>query len=816
MSPNDQSSLSRWPRRDDARDRRDGTPHHDPTSHGHAFRDGARRNDARSGPPGVGLPVRRDMRDVPGRSGKEQRPSRDDALMRADRHDSQWSSPANAEWRDEWARDWGDDWDVGVDDSDDVSAMDTTPDMRAQTPTPFAHDLWVSESKQRAGHRGIRQVMTKARRKRRFLATRRSRSIAIGMGVVILLATLGSGFVAYAQFQYTYQQAKSGLQHLKNAQADLALVPTHPFDTTNVARARGEFAAALQDFSKVNGTLKALPGGSSLAPVVGGKLGGAMRLVPIAIEAAQAGMLGCDIATVLMTKLQNPLSPSKNGLTSDDLNTITAKFEQLRALFNEVLAQVGALQPSDLTFDSRLGPALTAFKAKLPQIQQLINDMHAILPLAPQLFGTTRPASYLVEVLDSTELRPGGGFIGNYGLLTLTDGHMNGLHIQDVDLLDAPYKYGNLVIPLPDQYQWFAGTSPKWGFRDSNLEADFPTSAQMGESLYKQEGGSETLQGVIAITPWLIQDALRITGKIAVPEFNETVTADNMIPLIHKYQLSGLSGGPDDVADPNSGTSLRKRFTGYLFQHFMEVVKTQFSADPSKFSKLASEALHTKDIQVYFNAAPLEDVVRQFHADSTISAPATGDSLMAVDANIVASKINYYLRYTLTDQVTLDAQGLATHQTTLSYVWPADPASLIDSYPAGYPNLYIAYLRFYVPPGAQLVAQSGWQSIATPASAYGRAVWGGEVYVSYGSQTDITITWRDPKAAILQGNSWHYTMLLQRQAGVTMSLKYSLALPTCGTLIGAPPSGSTMPNPHTLVLNEPLNTDVPLAVNYSC
>jgi hypothetical protein len=643
---------------------------------------------------------------------------------------------------------------------------------------------------------------------RRFLATRRSR-VAAALIAVVLLCVLSPTIAAFAQ----YSQAKSGLAHFKNAQTDLTYVASHPFDTATIARARGEFVGAIHDFSQVNGAVGVIPGPLTIAP----PLGGATRLLPIAIEAAQAGVLGCDALTIFSTKLKDPLNPSPNGLTADDLAAVSAKYAQIRALVAAILTQVGALHPSDLTLDSRLGPALATLKARLPEIQQALDDAQTFLGLAPVLFGVAKPASYLVEVLDSTELRAGGGFIGNYGLLTMTGGHLNGIHIQDVDLLDAPYRYGNKVIPIPAGYQWFADASPKWGFRDSNLDADFPTSAQYGEQLYKQEGGDGELQGVVAITPWMVQSALRITGPIDVPEFKETVNADNMVEQIHKYQLtSGLTKGPDDKTDPKSGTSQRKAFTGYLFQHFMAKVKEQTSQDMGQFAKLFMDSLRSKDLQVYLNAKDAETVLRRYHFASAVEAPQSGDSLFMADANIVASKINFYLQNTVHDQVTLDANGTATHKTTLTYVWPPNPDTLTKSFPAGYPYLYISYLRVYAPPNAQLLSQDGWQGKVASNQVFGRTEWGGKVYVSYGTTQNVTLTWSEPHAATQSGQSWQYNSLIQRQAGYTYGLDYSLKLPSCAKLVGAPPEGFTAPSAQALALKQPLTKDVSIAVTYTC
>ena len=111
----------------------------------------------------------------------------------------------------------------------------------------------------------------------------------------------------------------------------------------------------------------------------------------------------------------------------------------------------------------------------------------------------------------STELRPGGGFLGSYGIATLSGGRLTSAHITDTYLFDNAFKATGHTIPLPPTYSWF-DIAPYWSLRDSNLEADFPTTARYAEENYLREGGKVPIQGVIAITPAFIEQALDITG----------------------------------------------------------------------------------------------------------------------------------------------------------------------------------------------------------------------------------------------------------------------------------------------------------------
>src|SRR5439155_25240470 len=175
-------------------------------------------------------------------------------------------------------------------------------------------------------------------------------------------------------------------------------------------------------------------------------------------------------------------------------------------MVNLITSQVNHLQPADMQLDPRLGKMVATFHKDIPALQTWLDMAVQLLPVAPALLGISTPTNYLIEVLDSTELRPGGGFIGNYGIATFSGGLLASAHITDTYLLDRPFEAAGHSIPYPAAYTWFDLASG-WSLRDSNLDADFPTAAQYAEQNYAREGGNIPVQGVIAITPTLIQHA---------------------------------------------------------------------------------------------------------------------------------------------------------------------------------------------------------------------------------------------------------------------------------------------------------------------
>lgn len=622
------------------------------------------------------------------------------------------------------------------------------------------------------------------------------------IGILLFLFLVGSVFsvIGYRTYDTRYHNdlalAQTGAQHLRKAESLLAAYQKNLFDDRPVNQAQQEFSAAIPIFVQLNTELKSLPGISTSLPVYGARLNAALHLLPIAIEASQAGLVACRTLNLLISRFHNPVSGKGQDLTMADLAVVNQNFQQIKTVFNLIVDQVSHLQPADLQLDPRLSKLLDTFHREIPTLQTWLGTAEKLLPVIPTLLGVGTPTNYLVEVLDSSELRPGGGFIGNYGIVTVSGGRLASAHLTDTYLLDNAFKATGRSIPFPAAYTWFDQSPGGWSLRDSNLDADFQTDARNAEHLYTQEGGVIPVQGVIAITPALIQRALEITGPISVPEYHETVTSQNLVDRIHYYQL---------VADDRS--SVRKHFTALLAEHFLARVHQLPSSEVSKFIQLLVKGMQSKDIQIYLNQSVAENLLHLLHLDGAIQ-QSDGDGIFVVDANIASDKANSFITNTLNDQVVIDARGNATHHTTLSYAWA------IEGKLYGSP-LYRDYVRVYVPPGSILNTQDGWQPRGT-SMAFGREVWAGFFTLSYGQTDTITLTWTVPGVARKGANGWHYSDALQRQAGSPLwKLDLQVTLPPCA-VINNKEGGLVSTSKREARLNQLLNKDINVGLDYAC
>jgi hypothetical protein len=632
--------------------------------------------------------------------------------------------------------------------------------------------------------------------------------------LLALLPVLTLG--AYLTFAQQYQRDKTlgnaGEEHLRAALSLFATWSKRPFDVAPVRQAEQEFRTTGIIMSQVQDDLPELAQLSTTIPMLGSRLGAINNLLKAARGISQAGVAGCQLLEAALPGFANPFSHT-SGVTQAELGQINQLFPQVRTGVSQALDNVEQLTPNDLDFDPHLAQTFATFQHDIPQAQSVLEDVTLMLPALPSLLGVGQPANYLLEVLDSSELRPGGGFVGSDGTITLAGGHFAGARVQDVLVLDNKTKFGQLSIPFPPTYKWFTNfltDLPSWSLRDSNLDPDFPTDARNGEENYDLEGGTADVQGMVAITPALIQQVLEVTGPIFLSEYDETVTAQNLVDLIHYHQLGAGSEGNSKELTPDGQTTLRKHFVEVLSQDMMDTLHHLSAADLGKLISTFFNALQRKDVQIYLNNPMAEKLLQDTHLADTVQAPVTGDSLFVVDANVAGNKANEFITTTMQDQVTLDNMGDAYHHLTLNYTWTT-PGNIYSA--RGY---YQDYLRLYVPPDSVLAGEQGLQDAAS-GSGFGRTIWSGDFRLDFGHTSTLNVTWRVPHAAqsASNGANWKYQYLLQRQAGTNWQDNVQLNLAGCASF-SAPAGGVRLTQPGQAVWKSPLEKDTTLSTNYAC
>ena len=212
----------------------------------------------------------------------------------------------------------------------------------------------------------VKPLEKKQRRLRRRVV------VALCIGLVLLPLCI-SGLTLYFQYSAQYHHdlalAQGGVKHLQNAEQLLKKFTQGSFDAPTATQSRQEFSSAFIDFTQLKSGLEQLPGIATGVPKYGGLLSSALRIVPLAIELSQAGMIGSDALNIVQPHLHGILDTRQPGITAQNLTAIAQDVTQVQALLNTATMQINHLQPADLQIDSRIGPELAKFPTSLPQIQ---------------------------------------------------------------------------------------------------------------------------------------------------------------------------------------------------------------------------------------------------------------------------------------------------------------------------------------------------------------------------------------------------------------------------------------------------------------
>lgn len=684
-------------------------------------------------------------------------------------------------------------------------------------------------------------------RLRQYIASHKIASLAL---LILLLVGISIptiegvfyGIQAYSTYTALRSHASSGVQHLLNVKT-IVLAPkttssatsTNPsklLDENTLLQVKKELNAAYSDFTQV----QFLMNHTSLVSLVerymphySSQITSARAASQVGTDISSIGQVLINTALVLAPKFRGPLlNASQTPLvTSADLNTIGSTLDTIMPYVNDMQQQAQNMSLDVLPVNAHQREQVRQLIQLLPQVKTALVQGRTLLGAMGWLLGVDGQRTFLVQTMDRAELRPTGGFTGQYGELHIAGGRLAPFSLRDISLIEYADNSPTSDQRTPNAYRsWWPFAN--WGLRDSNLSADFPTSAQIAIQQYNREVHRQ-VDGVIQFTPFLIEHVLQVTGPVSIPAYNETITAQNLEARLHYYQLDNAGIAKQiSISSGDKSTSDRKHFTSLVAHTLMDTVRHLSLTTLLALAKQMLQDMKTKDLQVYFTNSQLEGLLSQYGNAAQVDRSTTHDGLYVVQANVSASKASQYVKTTLHDTVTLDTNGGATHflQMQLSY----NQLGLVYGL-----DTYRDYVRVYVPPTAKFLGGNGFDT-GTPlcggplnackqngiyphdemvcaAGQYdagasapmlnddytgqwhpldkiggptnmtsdeaGRAMFGGSVVIPKNCTMTVTLSWYVPP--IEQGT---YQLLVQRQAGTFPELDLTV-LPTpgaCATL----------------------------------
>lgn len=494
-------------------------------------------------------------------------------------------------------------------------------------------------------------------------------------------------------------------------------------------------------------------------PLLGPHLRYAESMVHIGENAIRQGEESLDA-------LEYILRPLKEGGAPDSPETRKKIFQNTEGEIPHILDIQSAV--SLLSGDirgvpvKRMIPQIKKFHQNIIQYSEKINtslrQAAQLVQFAPILFGFPDPHRTLILLQNNSELRPTGGFIGSYALLTLELGKVREFTLEDVYALDTGAK-NKLFISPPWPLEYFNNTR-QWFLRDSNWSPHFPEAAEKALWFFQKEGGQGRINSVIAITPEVMKDFLELLGPVKIEE--KTISSENIVDFIENeagrnFKFSGM----DD--------SERKKIILILAQKIREKAlwrKNDFSFYAG-IASLLLDNLEEKHILLYSHNLILQEnfIARNWAGEVKKS---SGDFLMLIDASLGSLKTDPWVQRSI--QYTLSLQNNSGEDCD---IYEAQ-CKLIAQAKISYTNTaglgwkttrYQTFQRLYVPRGSKLLKAEGAQKNISVGDELGKTVFGTFFIIEPKSAGSISYTYILPPEVKEYTQRAEYQLSLQKQPG---------------------------------------------------
>jgi len=562
-----------------------------------------------------------------------------------------------------------------------------------------------------SAHRAIRKRWERDARTNKQKRIRKIVSIIVVLVILLGLSIpLFAGLAAYNAYTSIKGVAMDGVDHLLNVKdlfSSAKSDPTAALDPTKLGTANSDFTQAKSDFEQLL-QLVNRPDIQSIvnqfAPQYSDKLDMARRLVQVGIDVSQMGGELIHVAQLGANIVHgSPLASgsSKPLLTPDDITTIEGTLTHALYYIGDVRNQMNGVSVNALPISDSQKKQLVSALALLPKAESYIQQAQGLVGVVSWLLGVGQPRRFLVQTMDRAELRPGGGFTGQYGILTIDGGRVGQFSLRDVTELDYAENGVELGRQAPPQYSMWMKFG-NWGLRDANLSGDFPTTARLAMQVFQEEGGGP-VDGDIAFTPILIEHVLQVLGPIQVAQYNETITAQNLEDKLHYYQQNQQAIAVQRQKSGTNNAATRKTFTNLLGKLLLERVRHARIKQLIDISKLAIKDIQSRDLEIYFNNPQAEGWLVDHGYSGAMDTFTKTDGFMVVQANISISKASQYVHSTFKDDVVLDAQGGATHNLTITLDYQ-------QKGPVYGQDTYVDYIRVYAPANAQFISGDGFDT----------------------------------------------------------------------------------------------------------
>lgn len=483
---------------------------------------------------------------------------------------------------------------------------------------------------------------------------RQGRRVALALGGAVALAAVAAGVVALLvreDLEQAVSRSEAAVAGVGEADQQAAL------DDLRLAQA--DFAGA----ADLLGSPLLTP--ARALPVIGPHVGALREMAAAGEELSATAAANLDLVAY------DELRYRSGRVNLDAVAAVSGPLRDVRTALASADARTGRIDSPWLA--TPVTDRIDDLRDRLAATRSQAATAQLAVDLAPEMLGGDGLRRYLLVFPSPSEMRGGGGFVGNYAVLDATDGEVTLTESSRMSTLIDARPPGERSIEGLDEYLARYGRfQPEDFHQDILYSPHFPWDADAFSQVAVQSG-RPSIEAVISIAPAGLAALLDLTGPVPVSGRAEPLTADNaeQFLLLDQY----LTYDDDDVRADALQAATRTTF---------ERLTTGSLPSPRVLGDLFSPLLPTHDLQMW-SARPTEQrVLRELGVTAELP-PADGNDLVHVSAiNGGNNKIDVFLEREVSISPRLDeatGEVVSEVEVTLRNRAPASglPSYVIDN-----------------------------------------------------------------------------------------------------------------------------------------
>lgn len=601
--------------------------------------------------------------------------------------------------------------------------------------------------------------------KKRFF----SKKILIVTGIILFLGILSLLFGVLPLLKIKKQAAK-----LEEEVNGLLLA----FQAQNLEEAQKRLATTKMTLNDLAASYKNL-GWSKIFPLLGNFYQDGERIIRAGSYFLEAGETTIEelkpYADLLGIEKKEEVSKEMTAeerlmLALDTLDKLGPGIDKVEEKLKKAQEEVVKIDPTrypESLFGKKIREKVVLVINTITDTSKMVAEIKPIVKYLKPLLGYPDEKRYLLLFQNDAELRPTGGFLTAYAILSVYKGNFKPLGSFDIYTLDA--HFGNR-LPPPEPIKKYHKNVYYWHLRDMNLSPDFKEFIQVFWPNYKKAGGQD-VDGIIALDTKVLVDILHVLGPVGVADWGK-YSAENdprcNCPQVF-YELEQQITKPVGTLRTE-----RKAVLGPLMHSILLNIMQSPRKKWPEFFNLFSANISEKHILFYFFNEELQKAIEVLNAGGRIR-DYNGDYLHINDCNFAGAKSNMFIKVNVNQEIEVGKEGEIIKTLTIEYKNPAPPSNCnLEAGELCLNGLYRDWVRVYVPKGSTLIEVSGSEVEANTYEELGKTVfeafYGDKAPLRPLGKAQLVFKYKLPFKA-----GKDYRILIQKQPG-TEGYEYHLRL----------------------------------------